>query len=467
MKRKIKYIYIDGMENSGKTSVVRQTKQKLETQCSIKENGILSCFYKEFKDLHGIKYIQEKYAELIRREIEKNKQRTIIACISDIHMGDPRANENHYSWFGKNADALVDFLDFILNNNEVKELVILGDLFDEWLVPYTVNPFDPQSGITNSDQYFNAIANYPTNKPVFDKLREIASKPEIDLIYVQGNHDMLLKKVTLDGIIPEIKWKGDVTGIGKYEPADGIIMEHGHRYDFFNCPQPLVNPNHMLPPGYFISRLYAAGLAKSSAKHKTGFLPNKSSFEFITAWNLAIMYTLNDFNMAMPDMNAGNVLMGGIDGYNDPFSFNGAMNMYAANGEDLWPQTQNVNQVPVPLTVFSGILNSTELYNAALTEFMQASTAGKNYRVVAFGHSHYPEIIVHPPVNYTSVYGNSGSWIDEDQASHKVRTFLTVEPGAWSGSDLDIVMLYQYNLNHDTGPVYKADLISEESIDKD
>ncbi len=397
----------------------------------------------------------------------KAKQRTLIACISDIHMGDARANNNHYSWFGKNADALENFLDFIYNDDEVKELVLMGDLFDEWMVPYTVNPIDPLSGINNSADYYAAIANCQVNKPIFDKLRDIANNPDIDLLYVQGNHDMLLTKITLESLIPGIKWKGDVTGIGLYEPVTGIVMEHGHRYDFFNCPQPLVNPNHFLPPGYFISRLYAAGLELSAAKVKNEILPNKGSLKFITAWNLAILYTINDFNMELPDMNANNILMGGIDGYNDPLSFNGVMDMYNANIEDLWPQTQSINKVPVPLSVFSAILNGTELYTAALIEFMQNSAAPNQNKVVAFGHSHKPEILVHPPLNYTSIYGNSGSWLDEDQSKNKVRTFLTIEPGEWSGSDLDVVMLYQYNLNIDsTGSKYKPDYINEESIDK-
>ena len=397
------------------------------------------------------------------------EQRTLIACISDVHMGDPRAVENHYSWFGKNADALVNFLEFIYRNDDVKEVVILGDLFDEWMVPYTVSPIDPESGINNSDDYFKAIANSETNKPIFDKLRTIANSSEIDLLYVPGNHDMLLTQSTLEDIIPGIIWKGDSTRIGKYHPVDGIIMEHGHRYDFFNCPQPLVNPNHILPPGYFITRLYAAGLESSTPDLYKGNMANKGSAEFLTAWSLAILYTLNDFNMDMPDLNANNILMGGIDGYTNPFSFIGAQNMYAANIEDLWPQTQAINEVPVPLTVFAALLNGVELYGAALIEYMQESTALDPYKIVAFGHSHDPELLVHPPGNkFTSIYANSGSWIDEDQSSHDVRTFLTVEPGEWSGSELDVVMLYQYNLNSDsTGTKYKPKFISEESIDVD
>ncbi len=38
--------------------------------------------------------------------------------------------------------------------------------------------------------------------------------------------------------------------------------------------------------------------------------------------------------MDMPDMNAKNILMGGIDGYSTPFSFIGAQHMYGINIED-------------------------------------------------------------------------------------------------------------------------------------
>ncbi len=55
-------------------------------------------------------------------------------------------------------------------------------------------------------------------------------------------------------------FKGQIDGLGSYSPLEGVMMEHGHRYDFFNSPQQLVNPDHILPPGYFVSRLWAAGM---------------------------------------------------------------------------------------------------------------------------------------------------------------------------------------------------------------
>ncbi len=76
---------------------------------------------------------------------------------------------------------------------------------------------------------------------------------------------------------------------------------------------------------------------------------------------------------------------------------------------------------------------------------------------------------VYPPgKQYTSIYANSGSWVNANDCSHRVRTYLIINPAEWTGSDLDVVMLYQYNLNSNSGnpdPPYEPVLISEESID--
>jgi UDP-2,3-diacylglucosamine pyrophosphatase LpxH len=400
-------------------------------------------------------------------------RRTLIACISDIHCGDQRANDQHYSWFAKNASALEDFLIYVKNNPRIKELVILGDLFDEWMVPYYVAPFDSLINIKNSGDYFKAIANSIVNKPIFNQINEIISSGEVEVVYVPGNHDMLITEDLLNEIIPGISWQGQVSGLGKYNPVPEIAMEHGHRYDFFNCPQPLVNDGHIIPPGYFVTRLYAAGLANASSGVKNQQKPSDDAFEFITAWSVAFGYTLAHFNMDADtiQMDSSKVQMSGVDGYATPMSFNGARDLYAANIEANWPGTQQINQVPVPLDVFLAILNGTYLYGAALFEYLTDYLAPDQPKVVAFGHSHEPDIKVFPLEDYyTGIYANSGSWIDPDQSNYKTRTFLVINPGNWSGSDLDVVSLYQYNLDSDQGgqtQTWKPVLIKEESIEKE
>jgi UDP-2,3-diacylglucosamine pyrophosphatase LpxH len=390
--------------------------------------------------------------------------RNAIAIISDIHMGDPRAYTKDYCWFGKNQFALEAFLDYVKDSNHVKTLLILGDLFDEWLVPYTISPFDSAVNITSTADFFNAVAGASVNENIFDALKDIADDQDIDLIYVPGNHDMLGTQAILNDIIPGISWEGGPDGLGEYSPFPEMLFEHGHRYDFFNCPHPLVNPGHMLPPGYFVTRLYAEGMMTSNASFKESS-EVAGSFEFRTAWDVAWYYTLTHFDMTQPDANVKNVLMGGIDGYTANMSFNGAEDMYAANIEDLWPNTQTQNQVPVPSECcFSAIWNGhSDLYAAAKDQYLESPPSPKTYKIVAFGHTHEPMMEVYPNgANFTSIYANSGSWIDADQSSHDVRTYLLIHPKAWTGSEIDVVGLYQYN---PAGSGYAPKLIKEESID--
>ncbi|MFH1160888.1 MAG: metallophosphoesterase [bacterium] len=391
-----------------------------------------------------------------------------IAVISDIHMGDARATAGKYGWFGKNKVALESFLDDVINGGDIRQLVIQGDLFDEWIIPYDVVPFDSQAGIQNSRDYFHAIAESPVNSVIFDKLRAIALDTAIDLIYIPGNHDMLMTPEILEELIPGIRWLGDDPGLGKYIPVPEIVMEHGHRYDFFNCPQSLVNPGHMLPPGFFISRLYAYGSATHPGLQLKEGVETQGGLEFLTAWTLALGYTLVHFEMLPPSMDQHIVLMSGIDGYDTPFSFNGARDMYASSIEDLWMTTQSANGVPVPISVFAGIWNGFDLTSAAITEYMKQAPHMTSYRVISFGHSHNPFLEVYPPGNnYTNIYANSGSWVDADQCKYNVRTFLVLTPGSWTGSGLDVVQLYQYNLESNSGIPgngYAPVLLAEENI---
>ena len=142
--------------------------------------------------------------------------------------------------------------------------------------------------------------------------------------------------------------------------------------------------------------------------------------------------------------------------------------MYAANIEDKWPATETVNGVPVAMPVLMAILDgSMDLSLAASYEYMQ-SAAPKRYKIVAFGHTHNPMLKVYPPgKHYTGIYANTGSWVDAELSSKPVRTFLVIKPAAWTGSALDVVSLYQYNLDSGSGepnPGFIPVLISEESI---
>jgi UDP-2,3-diacylglucosamine pyrophosphatase LpxH len=396
-------------------------------------------------------------------------KRNSIICISDIHMGDPRSVALGYCWFSKNAAALDSLLNVVLTCPQVRQLVILGDLFDEWVVPYRISPFDPQAGINNSRDYFLAIANSPTNINIINKLKAIASRGTIQLIYIPGNHDMLLTHEVLQEIIPGVIWQGDSTGTGHYSPLSEIIMEHGHRYDFFNCPQPLSNPGHILPPGYFISRLDAEGLMEQGSHKLKEMNAGTGQIEFLTSWTAAFVYLQIHYSLTVA-ADSANILMGGIDNYSTPFSFNGARDMFAGNIENVWLSTEIMNAVPVTMPVLMAILDgSVDLFLSAAYEYMQPPVP-KLYQIVVFGHTHNPMLKAYPPGNqYTGIYANTGSWVNAELCNYPVRTFLIIKPAEWTGSDLDVVSLFQYNLDSGSGnpnPDFIPVLIAEESIER-
>jgi len=388
-----------------------------------------------------------------------------IAVISDIHMGDARASAGNYCWFGKNADALSSFLDYIQNQYPVRQLVIQGDMFDEWLVPYRVKPYDPAYGINNTREFYLAVANAPVNQSIIQKLKSIAAGAKTELVYIPGNHDMLLTQEILEEIIPGIHWAGFEPGLGRYIPVSNIVMEHGHRYDFFCCPQPLVNPGHMLPPGYFVSRLYADGMQQTGGRG-TEVSPEKSSLLFLVAWAGSFIYIVRKFNIPAPPLDSVVVQMTGADNYNVPVSFFGMQGIYNANIESLWPATQVQNGVPVPIPVLVALINGVYLTPSAIIEYLQKSSGFGDFNIVSFGHSHDAGILAYQDSSMVKkLYVNSGTWIDDDQsAPKKSRTFLIIRPAKWTGYGFDKVQLYQYNSEGAGNNQFVPELIAKDSV---
>ena len=390
------------------------------------------------------------------------QERNSIVCISDIHMGDPRASAKGYAWFGENAAALDSLLTMVRQSPRVRQLVILGDLFDGWVIPYRINPLDPAAGISSVDDYFRAVAASPVNAGIIASLQAIAAGGVTQLIYVPGNHDMLLTPELLQELIPGILRAGDAPGLGHYTPSPGIIMEHGHRYDFFNAPQPLAIPGHILPPGFFVSRLDAQGLM-DKGKHPGSLKEANGSAEFLTAWTAAITYLEVSYSMTVaPD--SANILTGGMDGFAGPLSFNGIRDQYAAAIETAWPETQVVNNVPVAMPAFMAIVNgSSDMGAAADYEYILPGVPTP-CSVVVFGHTHQAMIRQYPSTaDPAGIYANTGTWVNRELTSHPVRTFVEVIPGAWSGSALDVVSVYQYN-RAATGDDYEPALLEQASV---
>jgi UDP-2,3-diacylglucosamine pyrophosphatase LpxH len=109
---------------------------------------------------------------------------------------------------------------------------------------------------SDSDAFYRkSVSN---NQAVFDELNRVM-KAGIRLVYVPGNHDMLLSSGILDEALPGIVQARDAKGLGVYYTGtnQNVAIEHGHRYDVFSAPDSLSNraicgENTLLPAGLFL-----------------------------------------------------------------------------------------------------------------------------------------------------------------------------------------------------------------------
>ncbi|NQU16406.1 MAG: metallophosphoesterase, partial [Desulfobacteraceae bacterium] len=139
---------------------------------------------------------------------ERNK----LVFISDLHMN----VDGTYSWLVKHAIDLARFLNNVNTRDDVAELIILGDLLDDWVSPVEYTP-----------QTFAGIlaANY--NNGVVPALQEVCHNPDIAVTYVVGNHDMLSfesqNKEVIANAFPGMTIISDSPGLGAYYTEDKVI----------------------------------------------------------------------------------------------------------------------------------------------------------------------------------------------------------------------------------------------------
>ncbi|WP_417911996.1 hypothetical protein [Candidatus Electronema sp. TJ] len=166
-----------------------------------------------------------------------------IVVISDAHLSD----EESWSWFNRQSgERLKGFLKQTANDAKVRELVLLGDIFELWLFPIHVMPW-------SAAQIIQHWSSGPDS--VIAALRECADRlPQVS--YLCGNHDMGVTQADLDLISPKIRWiKTDYYNAGH---PGALHLEHGHLVDIFNAPDISGDPIENLPFGYFVTRLVAS-----------------------------------------------------------------------------------------------------------------------------------------------------------------------------------------------------------------
>ncbi len=395
-----------------------------------------------------------------------NGERTQIICISDIHLG----ADLTYSEFDRdgkgNGAALTDFLNKVRQAPNVKELVIAGDLLDEWFVPSDVDTFQ---GKTQADFVARIAA---AHKNVIDAFKNIITDGKIKVTYVPGNHDLLITAADIESILPGISQARDVRGLGTYSPADHpeIAFEHGHRYDYFCSPDPISNrditkTDSILPPGYFFTRVATTSVVerlKGEAVSK--ITPPDVKLNSTDASQSMLYYYYLSFKGILGDLPIkegfnDKIIKTNIDGFSAAYALSDIFPYQTTTGgpidvnlfkgaQDTWDQRRIQNLAPVAIPVKDAITQaaySTYLDDKSETQYFKNDASSK--RIVVFGHSHVP--LINASVNNKSqktIYANSGTWIDHNPG-RTTMNFVVITPRKSSGSTASFVNLYTYSAN--------------------
>jgi UDP-2,3-diacylglucosamine pyrophosphatase LpxH/methionine-rich copper-binding protein CopC len=387
-----------------------------------------------------------------------NNERSQIVLISDLHLG----IDDDFAETVENRPALVDFLNQIKTSPNVKELVIVGDLFDGWFLPMNYTLPDSQS------EFFDAVA--ANNQMVVDAINAIITMGQVKVTYVPGNHDLLLTQADVARIFPGInQGRDDVQGLGTYITGANseIVVEHGHRCNFFCAPDFISNRDitqnstSILPPGYFFTRIATSSMVEGQPKTSNVFpemtVPAKNdtsqfnAYLYYQGWKG--LMTILPVNESLTDK----VIKTNIDGYTEDYAINDVVPQQNTDGtidvnlykeiQDNWDKRQDINHVTVEIPTAKAI---TQAATSSFTDEMakiQYFDVDASKRIVVFGHSHIGMIL--PETNLEgqkTIYANTGTWIDENPYA-PTRTFVVITP-AKPDSAIETVNYYQYSNDH-------------------
>jgi len=386
-----------------------------------------------------------------------SSERNMIVIISDMHMGADMA----YTECKNNLGPLVKLLQQIRTAPNVKELVIAGDLIDEWFVPANVNTY---LGKEQSDFVQRLAA---ANSGVFAALNQIIQEKKILVTYVPGNHDLGITAASVDLILPGINQARDARGLGTYIPASLplLAIEHGHRFNFACAPDPISNkesaPGSILPFGYFYTRIDVLHMMQNCTvpgDTLAVITPNVSGNE---SQKLAYVYwkicESVIRNVPITNKFSEKIIVTNSNGFTQTYSINdilpfqltpgGYIDMKLYKGvQDNWEERQTINNVAVHIPVASALTNQRNVDSIdiqANTQYFRNPNSNK--RIVVFGHTHVARIIPFTNNGIKSIYANSGTWIDDNSGVvGATMNFVVITPQSSDVSSKTYVKLYNF-----------------------
>ena len=382
-------------------------------------------------------------------EKESTHEAYRIVVISDLHLG----VDDSFSETVKNKDLIAEFLERLVIS-DIDELVVAGDMLDEWFVPISYEPHNDLGA------FFEQVAE--NNALIVAAFKKIIQSG-IVVAYVPGNHDLLLDEETLTNLIPGIVQARDVNGLGTYRTGvrSEIVIEHGHRYDSFCAPDTLSNKEitgdypSFLPPGYFFTRIASTSVAEGKSAPQKEFpkieAPSKEDVEQVNAYTYYNVWLWAMTTFPIKAEFDEKAIYVGVNGYDNSFSlsdlfpkvqYDGSISaVLYANAQRRWDEVQQNNRVASknPYSEATvGAVDHTFFDKQAVKQYFDLDPT---VDVVVFGHSHVPVIDRYVEgYDKEKVYANSGTWIDENLIGLE-RCFVVIE----SGEQFTDVRLMEYH----------------------
>ena len=376
---------------------------------------------------------------------DETKNRAEIAVISDIHLG----VDDSFAEINENKDALLRFLQGIRASETIAELVIAGDLIDQWFLPM-------QYEMPGSLAEFNDLLKQ-NNQAIFDEINGMIAENKIKVTYVPGNHDINFDEGEAERLFPGINQARDARGLGTYLAGSGdIAIEHGHRYNIFVAPDPLSNrdilsdEHSILPCGYFFTRIATSSVIDGKPKTDNVFAEVSPRTDDAVQMAYYSLFKVWESLMTSFPVSEGfdeKVIRTNIDGYSDVYAINDfipfqtgggdiSVNLYEGIVEN-WFERQAVNHVQAPTSAQEAIIG------AASSEYSDSLASAQYFnldpaiKLVVFGHTHEAKIVKMTNLDGKDVlYANSGTWLDH-WYDFPVRTYLVINP---SGSEITVAL---------------------------
>lgn len=370
---------------------------------------------------------------------DADQTRDKIVVISDIHLG----IDNTFSESAQNLPLLIEFLQRLQKTQDVRELVIAGDFLDEWYLPVYYPSY------TDSDQFYrDVIAN---NQDVIDELNNLIASG-IKVVYVVGNHDMLLADRILQEAIPELIQARDIKGLGVYYAGDRkeIAIEHGHRYDVFSAPDTFTNAelagneNTILPAGYFYARYAATWVIEGRPKVEKDLpviseVPDPNDKDQFDAYLYYKVLSTISARMTPSENQDEKIFDMHFAGFDDAYTYLDYYPVLQADGtisapvlfrniQRTWAERQVANGVKISNEFREAVVGAEDwkyFFSQAKRQYLE--NPEENVDIVVFGHTHVPSYQV---IEGGKTYLNSGTWIDHNTSyPDATRTFAVITAG--------------------------------------